>query len=109
MNFKRKSGPRADDRPALNVLQVSTPVEDNKLIRWLVPKGHLSGFCWRACMVFLGVMYSSDEAAKQRASEVWTETLQSATLDQLQQIERGLGELQTGIIDSRMSGANDDN
>jgi len=109
MNFKRKSGPRADDQPALNVLQVSTPVADNKLIRWLVPKGHLSGFCWRACMVFLGVVYSDNEAARLRAREVWTETLQSATLDQLTQIENGLCELQAGIIKSRISGANDGN
>ena len=91
-DFRRRPGPAADRQPALNVLQVSTPVKDNKLIRLLVGEGNVSGFGWRACMVMLGVMYQSETAWK-RAEQIWLDTLQGATAAQLEEIHEGLTSL----------------
>ena len=74
-SFKGKPGPRSrdDDNPALNKIQIVTPIEDNRRIRDLVGKGNLSGFGYRACMIALGILYGGKEL--DRAGDVLQATI----------------------------------
>lgn len=90
--WRQKPGPAPNRQPSLHVIQIRTPLADNKLIREIVGKGNLSSFGLFSCRVMLGVFYDGKQAWG-CAEQAWVEMLKTASQSHLDIIHEGLTSL----------------